>query len=241
MRTGVTVAAAASAVSLLATACSSASSTAALPSVSPTTAAPSPTPANPSASLLTGTQLKAMLEPASFFPAGFKRDTSGSVNTGDTFQPATPPGKLPCDRLNGTSWIDLADIGSVSWAENDFIDNATVEEYAQEIDEFPGTSAQAVMANLRKVAKTCQSFEDSQTGATVTVKLGKGLSIGDDSLILSLSSPNWQGGTTLEAVRIGTAVVSVLFSASSGTGATQANNLASLVSGKVAKKAQAAS
>lgn len=241
MRLIVTAATAAAGLSLLVTACSTTSSGGSVPSARPTTATASPARTNPDAGLFTGTQLKAMLEPASYFPRGFASDSSGAVNTGNGLQPATPPGKLPCTRLGGTSWIDLSGIGSVSFAQSDFIDNAVVEEYAQEIDEFTGTGADVVMANLRKLAKTCPSFKDSQTGAKVTVKLGHGPSVGDDSLSFSLTSPNWQGGTTLVAIRVGTAVVSTLYSASSGTGAAQARALADKLAGHVMSKSLAAS
>lgn len=228
---------ASAALPILITACSTASSTGSAPTAKATTPAASPTPVDPNAGLFTGTQLKAMLAPASYFPSGFKPDASGSVNTGDNFQPASPPGKLPCSRMDGTSWIDLSDIGSVSFAQSDFVNQTTVEEYAQEIDEFQGTAAQAVMANLRtKVAKSCARFTDPQTGARVSIRLGKGLPVGDDALSFTLTSPNWRGGTTLEAVRTGTAVVTVFFSSASGVGATQARALVRLIVGKMRQK-----
>ncbi len=233
---------AAAALPVLLTACSSSSSTGPVPSARPTTATASSATADPNAGLFTGTQLKAMLEPASYFPSGFTLDPSGSVNTGDTFQPATPPGKLPCSRLDSTAWVDLADVGSVSFAQSDFINKSTSEEYAQEIDEYQGAGAKAVMTGLREVAARCRGFTDQQTSSTVTVRLGKGPSIGDDSLSLTLTSPRWRGGTTLDAVRVGSAVVTVLYSAATGTGAAQANVLTGLITGKViAKRLTAAS
>ena len=240
MRLIVTAATAAAGLSLLVTACSSASSAGSAPSVRSATAVASSVSSSPDTRLFTGTQLKAMLEPATYFPSGFKRDANGAVNTGSAFQPASPPGKLPCTRLDGTSWVDLSGIGSVSFAQNDFLDSAAVEEYAQEIDEFPGTGAQDVMANLRRVVKTCPSFKDPQTGAKVAVKLGHGPSVGDDSLSFTLTSPSWQGGTTLVAIRVGTAVVSVLYSASSGTGATPAKALADRIASQVISRSLAA-
>jgi hypothetical protein len=238
MRLIVKSAAAAVAVPLLITACSSASSpgSAGSPSGQATAASATPTPTNPDAGLFTGTQLKAMLEPASFFPSGFALDPSSSVNTGDTYQAPVPPGKLPCSRLDGTAWIDIADVGSVSFAQDDFIDKTISEEYAQEIDAYRGTGAKAVMAALRKVTGRCSRFEDTQTSSTVTVRLGKGPAIGDDSLSFTLTDPRWQGGSTLEAVRIGTAVVTVFYSAANGTGAAQADVLTGLLAGRVLQK-----
>lgn len=239
MRIIVKAAGAAAALPLILTACSTSSSTGSAPSAQPTattTAAAAPSPTDPDAGLFTGTQLKSMLAPASFFPSSFSPDPSGSVNTGSTFQAATPPGKLACSRLDTTGWVDLSDIGSVSFAQSDFIDKSISEEYAQEIDEYQGVAAKKVMAALRKVATRCRTFPDQQTSSTVTVKLGKGPSLGDDSLSFTLTSPRWQGGTTLEAIRIGTAVVTVLYSAVNGNGAAQADVLVGIVAGKVIQK-----
>jgi hypothetical protein len=220
------IAAAVTAIPLLVAACSS----------SPATSTPSGTPANPDAGLLTGSQLDAMLAPASWFPAGYTADPSGSENTGSTYEPPTTSANLPCSRLDGTSWIELARVGSVSFAQNDYIDNDTSEEYAQEIDVFQGAGAQQVMAALRKLPGTCPTFTDPQTKGTVTVRLQSGPSLGDDALTFLLSSPAWNGGTALEAVRVGTAVVTVLHSADSGTGAAQTTSLATLLATNVKSK-----
>jgi hypothetical protein len=219
----------AAALPLLAAACSSA------PAASPpASAAASSAPASPDAGLLTGTQLKAALQPAATFPDGFTVDPTGSVNTGATFQEASPStGVTACSRLDGTDWVDLAGPGSVSFAENDYIDRSTSEQFAQEVDAYQGTTAQAVMAGLRKVALRCPSFTDTQTSSTVTVKLVKGPALGDDALTFILSSPRWEGDIALEAVRVGTSVVTVLHSAASGTGVAMATALAGAITGQV--------
>jgi hypothetical protein len=242
MRLTVTVAAAVTTVPLLITACSASSPTSPATATQQATASaqPSVTP-SPAATPLTGAQLKAMLEPRSYFPPAFAPDPSGSVNTGDTYQPVSAPGKLPCSRLNSTGWIDLADVGAVSFAQSDFIAKSAVEEYAQEIDQFQGSDAKTVMAHLRRLRITCPSYTDTQTGSQVAVKLGKGVRIGNDSLSFTLSSPTWQGGTTLEAVRVGSVVVTVLYSANAGVGATQAKTLATLLARKVVTKLQGTS
>lgn len=232
MRFFIPVAAAAIALPLLATACSPTTGTS-----GPVTGATSATPANPNAGLLTGTQLKALLAPASWFPPGFKLDPNGSADTGGSFQPPSPPGTLKCARLDATSWVELSGVGGVSFAQNDYVNRSTSEQYAQEIDVYRGTGAQGVMAGLRKLASTCPHFRDAQTSSTVTVKLKQGPNLGDDALTFLLKSPRWAGGTTLEAVRVGTAVVSVFFSAGSGTGKTQATKLATLVTANLKNKA----
>ena len=94
MRYFIPVAAAAIALPLLATACSPTTSAS-----GPATGATSAAPANRNAGLLTGTQLKALLAPASWFPSGFQLDPNGSVDTGSAYQPPSPAGKLTCSRL----------------------------------------------------------------------------------------------------------------------------------------------
>ena len=213
------------AVTLLAVACSSTSPSAA---PKPSAGSTSPAPVDPNAGLLTGTQLKALLAPASWFPRGFTLDPQGSVDTGNYHQPVSPPGPLECSRLNDTGWVELGNGGAVSFAENDYIDQNTGQ-YAQQIDVYQGTTAEQVMANLRKAAARCQSFRDSQTSSTVTVKLMKGPRLGDDALTIGLQDPAWEGDDTHEAVRVGTAVVTVYFSAASGTSQAHATKLAAVL------------
>jgi hypothetical protein len=116
------------------------------------------------------------------------------------------------------------------------IDQDTSEEYAQEIDVFQGSGAQQAMAGLRKLATTCPTFSDSQTSSTVTVTLQSGPSLGDDALTLMLSDPSWQGGTALEAVRVGSAVITILCSVNAGNGASGATSLSTLLAKNVGSK-----
>ncbi len=222
MRTFLPVAAAA--LPLLAAACSAAPSPAASSASSPA-AAPSP-------SLLSGTQLKHLLVPASWFPPGFKLDPTGSVDTGNSGLAAPPPAHLPCHRLDGTSWVDLSGVGALSFAQSDYI-NQGAGEYAQEIDEYQGTSAQAVMTGLRTLRGTCTGFADNQIGGTVTVHFRKGPQLGDDALTITLTDPRWAGDSTLEAVRVGNAVITVLYSSASGSGRAKATKLAAALAASV--------
>ena len=218
-------------------ACSSTSPSATAPSATakPSGGATSSAPGSPNAGLLTGTQLKPLLAPASWFPRGFTLDPSGSVDTGNYYQPVSRPGPLKCDRLNGTSWVDLGNGGAVSFAQNDYLDTS-IGQYAQEIDVYQATTAQDVMAHLRKVVASCRSFRDSQTSSTVTVTMEKGPQLGDDALTIRLQNPRWGGDVTLEAVRVGTAVITVYFSAASGTSQAQATRLAAVVTPNLKKK-----
>lgn len=222
MRTFLPVAAAA--LPLLAAACSAAPSPAA-----PSAAAPA---ASPTASPLNGVQLKHLLAPASWFPPGFKADPGGSVHTGASDFAAPPPAHLPCRRLGATGWIDMSGVTAVSFAQDDYID-ASAGQYAQEIDVYHATSAQDAMAGLRALRSTCRSYRDPQTGGTVTVTFRKGPQLGDDALAISLTNPRWAGGTTLEAVRVGTAVITVYYSSATGSGKAQATKLAAQLVGNV--------
>ena len=109
------------------------------------------------------------------------------------------------------------------------------EEFAQEIDVFPGTTAQDVMTALAKLGTACPSYTDSATSSTVKVSAVNGTSMGDGTVTILLKDSSWQGGTTLVAVRVGSAVVCVLNSAASGTGAAYADTLAAQLTANVKK------
>ena len=198
-----------------------------------TTAAP--TTADPDAGLPTGTQLKADLL-STGIPAGYALDTSGSVDTGSNYQApsvSASAGATGCASLEGTSWVGLAGFGSVSFAENDYVDKSSSEEFAQEIDAFQGTTAQDVMSALSGIAAKCPTFKDSQTSSTVKVSVATSASPDDGTVVITLSDPAWEGTTTLEAVRVGHSVVTVLSSANSGSAAF-AKSTASQIATRVA-------
>jgi hypothetical protein len=76
------------------------------------------------------------------------------------------------------------------------------------------------------MARRSTSTRERLPSRTVTVKLMKGPQLGDDALTIGLQDPAWEGDETDEAVRVGTAVVTVFFSAASGTSQAQATKLA---------------
>jgi hypothetical protein len=188
----------------------------------------SPASADPNAGLPTGTQVKALLAPASWFPRGFKLDPKSSVHTGDSYQSTSPSGVRACHRLGATAWVQLGGGGAVSFAENVYF-NQNAGQYFQEIDAYQGSTAQDVMGKLRQVAARCRSFHDAQTSSTVTVTRKTGPQLGDDALTIRLQDPRWLGDITLEAVRVGHAVATVYFSAASGTGKAEATKLAAVL------------
>jgi len=219
------------ALALLVAACSSPSPSA----TSPPSAKMTPSaPANPNAGLPTGTQLKALLAPASWFPRGFKIDPQSSVHTGNNYQSTVPPGVRKCKRLHATGWVQLGNGGAVSFAQNVYF-NQNAGQYSQEIDVYQGSTAQDVMAKLRQVAARCRTIHDAQTSSTVTVTREAGPRLGDDALTIRLQNPRWLGDLTLEAVRVGHAVATVYFSAARGTGEARATKLAAVLTANLQK------
>ncbi len=214
---------------------SSASSNAANAADGSTTSAAAPTSTDPDADLPTGTRLNAALAPAAYFPAGFIQDSSGSRNTGDTYQsPTTANAAAPdCTLLGGTGWPTLPGIGSVSFAQSDYINKDTSEELAQEIDTYQGADAQTVLADLAKLATTCPTYTDAQTSTHVKVAEAQTPGLGDDAYTITLTDSAWQTGSTLQAVQVGKSVISVYSSGGADNGADAATKLSNYVVGKL--------
>ena len=171
--------------------------------------------ADPNSGLPTGTLLKGDLL-TSGLPSAYALDSSGSVDTGDSFQDPSATSAAPaCSALDATSWIRLAGYNPVSFAQSDYVDKADSEEYAQEIDTYQGTTAQDVMTALAKIHTTCPTFADTATHSTVSVVVSTASTPGDGSVTIALHDTAWVGFTTLVAVRVNHSVVSVLSSATS--------------------------
>ena len=178
--------------------------------------------ADPNASLLTGTKLASMLLPASAMPGSLKPDPSGSVNTGTVFNEpssAAVPASKACASLDGTAWINVAGVGSGSFAQGDFTDSYS-NLLGQEVDAYRGSDAQTVMTDLRHVFAECATFQLNQGGKNYTQKLtAKTLpGVGDDTVEAVFTSPSFLGGTTLVASRVGNLVVTVVYSDQGSTG-----------------------
>lgn len=230
------------ALPLALTACSPAAPKAAAPAEgSPSAAAPaSPASADagPNKGLLTGTQLKAALAPASFFDPGFTADPADARDTGDTYQlPAAADVPTPdCAKLGGTSWTGITGISGVSFAQNAYVNKNSTDEFAQQIDVYRDKTATTVLDALGMISKACPSYTDSPTQSKVTVTEKPLDGVGDGAWVITLTSPAWKGGTTLVAARVGTSVVTVLDSSSTDKGLAGAtkltNQLVSALKGK---------
>lgn len=194
---------------------------------------------DPNAGLLTGAQLKKALAPASFFPAGFASDPDATRDTGDTYVPpaAKSPAKPDCARLEGTSWLDIAGVTGVSFAQGDYVSKNTSEEIAQQIDTYRGTTAASVLKDVERIATTsCAAFTDSQTHSKVKAAGQATPGLGDEAFTITLTDPSWENGTTLVAARVGTNLVSVLSTDGHDNGAATAKKLAQRIVTSLLKK-----
>ncbi|WP_338699433.1 hypothetical protein V2W30_23390 [Streptomyces sp. Q6] len=196
-----------------------------------------PTSHNPDEGLATGADLKKALAPASFFGAGYKVDPDGVRDTGTSFQkqsadPAAPA-KPDCTKFGGTSWIALTGDEGVSFAQNDYVNDDSSADIAQEIDVFRGTTATTVMRHLRKVVAACPTYKDADTKSVVKVAGTAASGLGDEAYAITLTDPTWTNGTTLIAVRKGTAVVSIMSTDGHDNGAATAKKLAAKVTAAV--------
>ncbi|MFJ7149658.1 hypothetical protein ACIQVT_15855 [Streptomyces sp. NPDC100445] len=207
------------------------------------TASAKPTKAkNTNAGLLTGTQLKGVLAPASVVPAGFTAEADGSSDSGGEFVSASTrsTAKPDCTRLEATSWIQVSGYkGGASFAQNDYVNQDKTEEVAQEVDVFRGDTAKTVMKSLESVAKECASFTDTDAHATVKVAGRSTAGLGDEAYTMTLTSGAWENGTTLIATRSGNAVVTVLSTAGSDDGAAIAKKVTVRVLGSLKDKSAA--
>ncbi|MFE9452549.1 hypothetical protein [Streptomyces sp. NPDC006739] len=191
---------------------------------------------DPNAGLLTGTQLKKALAPASTFPAGLAPEADGaSDSAGDFLSPSGRSAAKPdCSRLEGTAWIQVTGLkGGVSFAQNDYANHDKTEEVAQEIDEFQGTAATEVMKDLRTVATECAAFTDTDAHAKVKVAGRSTAGLGDEAYTMTLTSGAWQNGTTLVAARSGNAVVTVLSTAGGDNGVAAAKKVTTRILGSL--------
>lgn len=213
--------------------CSSTSS-----STTATSASSPPASASPSASALNGTQLRAALLPASDMPSGFKLDPSGERSTGastasDTTQQV--PASKECSLLTGTSWIAATGMDAGSFAQNDYINGSSTEEIAQEADAYSSGDAQHVMKTLWQLFGKCSHFtvDSGGTSAATTMVRSKLSGVGDQAYKAVQTSPAFQGGTTLVAIRVGNVIVTCLDSSSGNDKGSAALRYAKRIATKV--------
>ncbi|MFI0786116.1 hypothetical protein ACH4Q6_11010 [Streptomyces lydicus] len=177
------------------------------------------TTGGPNAVLLNGTRLKALLLPADVLPKGYRADPKATRDSGTVLAPSSSaPVDLAsaCPKLEASAWIQTTGIESAAFAQGDFA-NSAQEEFNEELDTFRGTEAHTVMTRLHQVLKHCARFTDTSSGATaaVTIKTTAVPRTGDETLKAVLSAPEWEGGTTLVASRVGNAVITTFYNVQS--------------------------
>ncbi|MFZ3570091.1 hypothetical protein ACOKM5_24090 [Streptomyces sp. BH097] len=235
MRTAARAAAllAAAALPLALTACSSKDSGAT--GDKDATASAAKSAQDPNAGLAKGAELKKALAPASFFGVGYQVDKAAARATGTTYQKqssdAAALGKPDCTKFGGTSWIAVTGDEGVSFAQNDYVNEKTTADIAQEIDVFRGKQAATVLQHLKKTVATCPTYKDVDTKSEVKVAGADTGGLGDEAYTITLTAPSWENGSTLIAARKGTAVVTVMSTDGHDNGAATAKKLAARLTG----------
>jgi hypothetical protein len=188
-------------------------------------------PASAAAKPPTGTQLKGLLAPKSFFVTGYASVAVGTADSHDTFGTQTTPAppKPDCTLLGGTGWFTTAGMNpakdSVSFAQAAYLDSATNTEQDQQIFAFSGNGAATQLDAVGRLAKLCPSYTDPTTHSKVKVAEHPTSGLGDGGYVITLTDPEWKTGCTLEAVRVGTEDVFVYSTSGPGNGATDASKL----------------
>ncbi|MGW3177122.1 hypothetical protein [Streptomyces sp. NPDC001153] len=174
--------------------------------------------ADPDHDVWTGEDLSTLLLSVRDLPKGkrYKVQKGYPINSGTHFGgPVTKPVKAHCEWLLSTTWSEASNVGLASYASSYFA-NAAQAEYIEDIDSYRGTDAWTAMDRLKKYARSCSTFKDTD-GAPITVTATtKTLSgLGDDSLEIDMTSNvNPVAGTTTIVSRIGH---DIIFSTSTDT------------------------
>jgi hypothetical protein len=200
------------------------------------TASPSPSPA-----ALDGSELDAALLPASAMPSGFSLDQSGERDTGSSTAPdSTQPvsASQACDLLDGTSWIDATGIVAGSFAQDDYVNGDRTEEIAQEADAYSLTDAEHAMSDLWELLGKCAHFTDTSggTSAAITMTRSQPADASDQAFEAVQTSPAYEGGTTIVAVRVGDVIVTTLDSSSGSDKGSAALGYAERIAKNISKQ-----
>ncbi|MER5599001.1 hypothetical protein [Streptomyces sp. NPDC002265] len=199
-------------------------------SSSHTSAASQDKPAkDPNAGLMTGTQLKKALAPASAFPSHLTAVKDGFADSGSEFvsPQSRSTAKPDCSKFENSTWLDVSGYkGGVSFAQGDYANQDQTEEMTQELDAFQGTTATDVMKNVQAAATACAAFTDLDDHSKVELAGRATPGLGDEAYTITVTSGHWESGTTLIAVRVGSTVATVMSSAGSDNGAANAAKLA---------------
>jgi hypothetical protein len=218
---------AAMAVGLLASGCGSGHSSAAAKSPAPspnsiaTTATTASSTADPVASstaattsssstdTTTGTYLATLLTTPTILGKGFAIDPTANLDSGEknTASNIADVTQADCSKTLHSDW--MLDAGTGDAFAFRMFKNGDTQEVAEQFDRFDSlNAAQSYMKNIRQLATVCSGrTTDTDTQSKVMFK-GKAVGdLGNEAYAITGTSPDWNSGETLGAVRVGDVVV----------------------------------
>ncbi|MFF4213197.1 hypothetical protein ACFYZE_28390 [Streptomyces sp. NPDC001796] len=200
---GFVIGGALSALAVGVSACSSSS----IPKATEAPARASAESADPDHDVWTGEDLSTLLLSVGDLPKGkgYKVQKGYPVNSGTHFGgPFSKPVKARCEWLMSTTWSEASNVGPASYAGSYFA-NSAQDEYLEEIDSYRSADAWTAMDRLKKYARGCSTFKDTDgSPITVTAATKPLPGPGDDSLEVDMTSDvNTVMGHTAVVSRIG--------------------------------------
>jgi hypothetical protein len=240
------------AAGLLASGCGSGhGSAAAKPSIPSSSSIAAATTTNPvvpptseatssSTSTTSGTYLATLLVAPASLGAGFVVDTKADMVSGEDNGVTTIADitQVDCSKTLHSDWMVNAGMGDALAFR--MYKNGDTREVTEEFDHFDNpTTAQSYMKNIDRLATVCAGrVTDPGTGSKVTFS-GKAVgALGDEAYAITGTSPGWDSGQTMEAVRVGDVVVTTF--AVNGVAKDNGANLAAKIMTDAAAKLKSA-
>jgi hypothetical protein len=148
--------------------------------------------------------------------------------------PTPVAGAQVCQVLTDTSWISASGLTTEDFAEAGYGNTARTEEISEEVDAFQGADAQKAMTGLWQALGRCATFSTSYSGMTAKITLTRSMIGGKWTGMKGVElSPTFVGATTMVAVRVGYAIVTVLDSSESNDDGSAAVSMAEKIAGRV--------
>lgn len=193
-------------------------------------AAPARSSPRPSAAVVTGTQLRAVLLGQHDLPGGFKPHPGWSQDSGSSLYPSaapSPPSAGSCSQLAGAPWLPAAGSSPAAYAGNGYT-NVYGDEIDQLVAVYYRSDAEITITQVKRLFSLCKRFAASSGGQKVTITLTTRAppAVGDSAAEAVETSPAWPGGTTLIAIRAGNAVITINYTSQVNDGSTAASALA---------------
>jgi len=160
---------------------------------------------------------------------GFVIDGKADLDSGGdtTISTIADVAQADCSKTLHSDWMLNAGTGDAFAFR--LYKNGDTQAVAEQFDDFESPdTAQSFMKNIRQLATVSTGrATDTETQSKVTFK-GKAVGeLGDEAYAITGTSPNWESGETLEAVRVGHVVVTTF--AVNGTAEDNGASLAAKV------------